>query len=275
MHGLNTNVVLESLPTISYNYGIGQPYIAQTHDAFMGPNALGRYIQGFNEIQNARKEYFIKRFYKVDHYTNVGMQPIYMEVTRLVSRIDNDQAYYNDATNNVFGTTSTSPITLQPFGTWTISPTFRRNWKVMRQKRYILKPLQTKSVKTQVNRTWRTKSVTPNVEGDTSFVTRAGNNVTVIRFWGSIVNWTNSVGLGSNIPGLSPCMVRGMRQIYCSWTTMDDAQPDSWFSSTLGFTTIGTTGNTAGNPTYVNYNYSNPGNYEIISPDTVTVRPLP
>lgn len=274
MHGLNTKIQLDYLQPVTYTYGVGQPFQSYAI-AFGLTNAfMQQFIPSMNNPDYQRVEYWIKRFYLTIYYTNCGMYNTWFEVTTLVCRLDMYEDFRTVVNDSVFGISATSGVDNTPFMSLGISPTFRKRFKILNSKLTILKPGGTKRVNVPITRKYKRRPIMGAIEGtfgsaDPAPIFLKGSIIKVVRFWGSICNWTNSVGLGSNITGFNPVVMRGIQKTYLSYTRMDDAQPDTFYINNLGTSSIGTTGNIAANPTYVEYNKgNNPLAVESIVPNT-------
>lgn len=252
MHGLNTNVDVRYLTPATYNYGVGAPYA--TFNYYFNTSSPGNLRARIPALLDSPDlQFYVKRMYTRNTFTNVSLQNVMVDITKLYARRDirADVTLAEICNDEVVGTSAvTVPLIQMPYVSFTVGDTFRKTFKVLSHKQRILKPLSTVTIKDRIQKSYLRKPINQDVEADTQYSTRRGNILTIVRFYGTPTNWTNSVGVGTNITGLTPVIIRGIQNTYTSYYRMDDAEPTALFTNNAGFTTVGVTGNTTWNPTY-------------------------
>lgn len=254
MHGLTTEQVVSPTSPINLNYGAGQPY-SSAYYIFnpSSPVALNTMIPNLNTSQDGDSQFWIKRGYVKNMYTNVGMFPVYCQTTTLIARKDLNTSLVviaNDDVQNL----NVSGLNLMaiPFLSWTVSDEFRKSFKVLKQKTTIMKSMATRTTITKLNPSYYRKAITGDIEGDLEYTFRRGNIVKVVKFTGIPCNWTSEGGGIINQNGLTPIQIRGFTHYYCSYRRMDDTQSfASVQTSNVDFTTTNVSPNISLNPTFM------------------------
>lgn len=252
MHGLNTMAYVQLLSPVNFNYGLGTQYQAALYIFNMSaPNQLAFNIPTW-QTDPLDTQYWLKRLYTKNTYTNTGLQPIIMETWTIYCRTDlrDGETIVSIANEGVQGVTTTS-IVHMPYTSFAIGDSFRKHFKVMKVKRRILKPLQVKTVTNKVCKKYLRKPISRRVEGDSDYTHREGNIITLVRFYGIPTNWTNAANIGTNETGMSYVQVRGIQHRYLSYYRMDDVTPTTGVASNADFSVAGYA-NLAWIPTYLN-----------------------
>lgn len=246
MHGLNTQISNGGFTQVDMSYTVGSLYGATVQSVNMAsPETLALLISEWSTGDN-QTQYYLKRAYQKQILRNVGNFPIIFERIALYCRLDST---LTPITILELGTQAGPIVNIQttgmPYQPITHGEEARKYFKVLSTKRRVIQAGRTWNVISRIPPKYTRKSITPQVEGDTTYQFRKGNVVYIHRFYGVPCNWTNSVGLGTDITGVTTVHVRGFFYRYCSYYRMDDATTTTNTFNGAGWTELSVAGNTA------------------------------
>lgn len=246
MHGLNTRQLIEF--STNYNKPDSGTELQSTVANLYAPgnSASLSTILGTGFVTDV--QFWLKRYYYDITVANVNHLPVYMEVTWLRARKDitANQTFAGIINDDVISNVSAYTASETPYCSPFTGDTFRRNYKILKSRTTLLRPLRPRRLIIKVQKKYLRKAITFDVEGDPNFTARAGDILLFIRYYGIPVNLTNTSFTGATAIG--PVYIRQIVRRYCSWYNMNDIEPTSTITNNIP-TTLGTD-NAAFSPSY-------------------------
>lgn len=229
MHGLNTVQTCDYIPSRTQNNDSSQTQRAITQVVPCdNPQKLVVMSNGmFNAVDDTQA--YMKRLYTTLILSNGSLFPNMLEVYWLECRDDIDSADSLEALMTADGVASDLPY---------ISPTtgqnFLRKFKILKTKKIILRPTQTRTF--TIRARMRTRPMTYIADcNPVRYLYREGTRLLFYRVYGTPVQYVKSAGW-DNAVCLSPVWSHGIVKTYWSYYRMDDADPNTITTSTLATT---------------------------------------
>lgn len=216
MHGLNTNQLIEYTPEILQNQDSTQSQNAVIMEqAVDNPGGLGYILAAFSPT--AEREFYIKRLYKTVTLVNGSLFPCMVQAIWLRSRLDLFQTC--DALMAV-----DAPSTLLSYTSNLTGPDFRKSWKVIKSKHFVMKPGYPYRFTVKSRYAGRQSPIIGSVEGNTTYTYRKNNSIMYFKFDG-IPQVSNSTGTYTTCK--SSVIITGCARWFASYYNMDDATATS------------------------------------------------
>lgn len=206
-----------------------------------------------NDEQN---QVYIKRLYKTFTFTNCSQWPIMFEYMKL--RLRNDLVFGATPGGNpsvAMGIDAPSPSL--PFLSCTTGNTFQKTYKIISKKRKLLNPMRVCKMTAKSIYMYRNRPITGDVEAQDDYLYKRGNTIMVVRAWGIPYQYRNLQLPAAQDTCLSPVLLRGIVNTYCSYYTMGDIDPTSTVVDNIPLSIGAANQNVTLNPTYVNTAYAN------------------
>lgn len=246
MHGLNTNQTVDWASPVTQPLVLGSNYPTAQFYYRIGGLWLFEML-GLTPESNV--QVWLKRAYENTTYWNVGQWNLILEEWTYIARLD--QIIGVDATlaSDLFPSVWASPHT---------GDDFRNQYKIIGRRKRVIKPTQSFSITTSVQRSWLRKPISADVEGNNTFWCRKGATVKHIRITGAPNIITPETTPFEDGTSWGPIMIRGVRKRYVSYYRMDDVDPTSTITNDteLG----GTLPFTNNSDTITMYTLAHPGN---------------
>lgn len=188
-------------------------------------------------------EYYIKRLYNHIWLTNTSMFPIYVQAYWVRARHDTDRNIDQHMEETPGSTTA-------PFASPCTSSAFRKYYKIIKTKNFIMKSgipynFKVKSIYAGG------KPIQYNVEGAED-TTKRGNTTLVLKLQGIPLTAYDTEST-DYVSALSSIVFAGAQRTYCSYYRMDDASDTSSISNNWPSTIPATYDYQSGNPTIMNW----------------------
>lgn len=247
MHGLAVRQNAAYIPPYDQSQDNGESQLAYlSYFVVDSPAQIFGMLQDM-EGGDGDTQYFVKRMYTQIHFTNCTLFPHYFEAMWVRAR--------TDVTDNVLTWMEDDAIApTLPYMSMTSSLTFQQKFKILKKKRYLLKPntplkLTIKSIHAGSNRPITRDN---NVGTITPYIPhKKGNTILIVKAYGvPQIFQRQTDAVPSDATVLSSISIRGVRHDYLSYTTMDEDTGSSGQISNLPGTVI--TDNIAFNPTLYN-----------------------
>lgn len=180
------------------------------------------------EIPASTREYYVKRYYCRHTFVNTLPYPTIFEhsIVRARADIPRTTAQTNLPTAMEYALTNGLVPGIDwikaPYASIFASPFFRKTFKIVKSKRYVMKPGKLYNVKDNLTRSLLNRPIMNSKEGNTDqTIILKGGHVHIFRLYGTPIFNNGSSGAESC---LTNHRVVQLTNFYASWYNMDDAQ---------------------------------------------------
>lgn len=249
MHGLNTRQDIALDPFVYAQNGNDVDQDAQIYFFSHSSTQNLRNLLFSSELDASTREYYVKRYYCTHYFTNTLPYPCIIEHSIVRARADiprtTDQTNLGLAMNYALtnGLTDGLEWIESPYASIFSSPYFRKTFKILKSKQYVMKPGKMYRFKDSITPALAKRPIMNSKEGNTAqTIILKGGRVHIFRFYG-VPFYTSSAGTA--IPALGNFRVVHLTKFYASWYNMDDAADNQQITSlgnrvalTSGFPTM-------------------------------------
>lgn len=221
MHGLNTRQRVDYFAPISQIQYDGESQLSRIQSYSVdAPSTIKTIISVLNT--SPELQVYVKRLYSIHYISNNYTHSCVCESYLLKLRYD------IASPGTILGLMGQdAPDVLSPYISPLTGDDFRKQVKIVKSKRFIMKAGKTYKFKTPSMYNGRVKPINGDTEGNVSYNYRKGNYIRMWRYYG--VPNLFALDVTEPLPGtvLSGLGITHVYHTYASYYSMDDATPDS------------------------------------------------